>query len=212
MNSDFGAARVIIAVMQVVGWIMIGGGLLVGVMLLAETGDALTMLVVAQIMGGGLLLIAAAQVIKALIITAENTGQLVTLARAAADRPDRPERGTRPAVHSISAPPEDAASRQSGPLHERNQVGTLVKRYRGHEIVREPNGFSVDGDVEVPSVGAAERHIDSLGGEDDGRASGALVRSYRGRSILRREIGFSVDGIGSFPTIDEAIEFIDRNR
>lgn len=133
--QNFKFARALLGVVQVAGWVSIAAGVFVAGSGLGMAQGAALIAMGAGAALIGFLLIALAQMSLAVIVTAENTGQMLIEMRA----------GAQPSV----APAPPAATRP----------GDVIKTYRGKSIVRRESGVSV-GERQFPNVIAAEKWID----------------------------------------------------
>lgn len=154
MRADFGVARVVIQILEIVGWLTVIAGLILAAQAMgSERNTVYNIVIMLGVSVAGLFQVAAAQITKAVVATAESTAELVEIARrgGAGDR---------------TRPPTPGATRQSGPptpmaTSSARGVGGRVKVYKGKEILREAKGVSVDGQV-FENVIQAEKYISGL--------------------------------------------------
>lgn len=100
-RQDFAVSRILYALVEVIGWLIIFGA--VGVGVIAAQFQPLPMALSIGIGGcvTGLLTVLGAQMSRAIIVTAENSYELVELARTAAIRTAKPEASnTTPALNA----------------------------------------------------------------------------------------------------------------
>lgn len=137
MRDSFRTGRVVIGVVEVLGWGVVATGLtVVGFVAMSPHPDGATLLTGVALTIGGLVQVAVVQIARAQIATAENTSELVRL---------------------IAAPPAPSASGPAATLGSGR--GTVVKHHHGQTILRDGQAFVVGENV-FPSVIAAERWID----------------------------------------------------
>ena len=156
MRQGFGAARGVIAFVEFIGWCVIVIGLGAALVLASLMPGAQAIYAVglgAGVAIVGLVLVVLAQLARAMIATAENTGALVDLMRAQGA-------GGREGRAPGAALPVDRAGGSSGA----GDAGAVIKRYKGQAILRAEGGAVRVGDAEFANVIAAERWIDCSGG------------------------------------------------
>ncbi len=143
MKDSFQVARGIIWIIEIIGWVVVILSFAVPFIGIIPPWEARVAWMIA--FGGafvGLVLIAIAQIARAQIVTAENTGELIGLIRSQA---------------SVLGSASKAA-----PVAERKQSprgGEIIKVYKGHKIQSEFDGVSV-GTKRFEGVLAAEQWID----------------------------------------------------
>lgn len=149
MRNNYGVARSYLGMFEVLGWIVVGLGLLaVGVMFWQGGGaDGIMSVVMVGIPAAlaGFGIVAGVQISRAVVDTAENTqeavGLLSEIARASRQSPSAP--AARPAEPPIRRSSENSVS------------------YKGHTIHRTEDGYEVNG-AKFASIMDAERYIDGL--------------------------------------------------
>jgi len=148
MSDQFSTGRTVAVILELFGWaLVVFGGLL---FLFAFTNSRSVGIVATipavQILVGGLLQIAGAQVIKAVIITAENSMKIRTLLESTAQHASGQEYGV--GKQNTTAP---AFTPRDG----------KIKVYKGHVLLRKNGAVMVEGvDQEFGNVIAAERFVD----------------------------------------------------
>jgi uncharacterized membrane protein YuzA (DUF378 family) len=123
MMEGLNTARVVIAIIEAVGWLVVGFSGIAVIILLSGDFDPLSGIALALPSAlGGLLLVVIAQLARAQIITAEATTELVEL--------------TRRQGGDVGEPGDPAPASDTPPG---------VERYRGRLIYKTERGFSVAG-------------------------------------------------------------------
>ncbi len=145
MKEDFGVARLVIGVLEALGWVTVILGGVVALVMFANGGKGILPL---ALLAGflvavlGILQVASAQIIKAGVVTAENSAAILALAEKQFGAPSAAGGRVEPVVR---------VARQDG----------LIKNYKGRTILRAADGVKVEGEERVfKNVIAAERFID----------------------------------------------------
>lgn len=162
MRADFGTARFVAGLIELLGWVAVVGGL-IAVVLGFDERDGMPLIVGGVgVVVAGIFQVAGAQLIKAQVVTAENSGEMVALLREISK--SGAGAGPTAAIEDGRAPPKPPARGRSlsdgAVAHGSDLIGTVVKRHKGRTIVREPEGFSIEGEGVYSTVIAAERAID----------------------------------------------------
>jgi len=138
MKTDFVVARLVILVLEVIGWLTVVVGVVLAVWAFSgRDGSAISALSMLGVAIVGLLQVAAAQITKAVVVTAESTTELVVLARRSSVQSN-----AQPQTTSATRPSRSTTPLATGPARE---VGRRVKVYKGKEILLQAIGVSVDG-------------------------------------------------------------------
>lgn len=165
MGGDFRVAKSVIRLVEVVGWAAVAIGLVVAALAFYTRDFMAPITLGAAVSGVGLVQIAIVQIARAQIVSAENSGEAVRLlgimaksqeaASVAVSAPQTVPR-MRPDAHGVAV---GSVGDSKLKAHQRDEIGTVVKRFMGRSIVREPKGFSVEGEGAFASVADAEKWI-----------------------------------------------------
>lgn len=150
MARGYGTAQGVTLTLEVLGWLSVMISAVVIASALFNQGRAgAEFFTGVSLAFGGLMWVAMAQVVRAVVDTAENTSELVELMRA------RERQATGPSQAPVPSPWPTSGGQPA------RTVGQRVKVYKGREIMREAEGVSVHGRV-FESVLDAEAYIRGL--------------------------------------------------
>lgn len=139
MNT-YSTARAYTGFLQALGWIVVALGAIAAVAAFANATVVAALTVGLPPLIGGFALIALAQMMSAQIDTAANTAEIRDLLR-----------------RQIQGQAANTATTAAG--SSAVAIGSTIKTYKGHAIIRDPSGVRVGSRV-LPNVIAAERWID----------------------------------------------------
>lgn len=154
-SDDYRFAKMALRTLEVIGMIALAIGIIILVMALAGSRG------MTGWMGGiywsaiGLAQVVASQLGRALLSIAGNIQAMRLIAEA----------GKITQVSgAISANAGLSSDRygRSGVVRDANQIGTIIKRYKGHAIIRAAEGVTIDGMGAFANVIEAERHISNM--------------------------------------------------
>ncbi|MCA2014402.1 hypothetical protein LCM17_23125 [Cereibacter sphaeroides] len=157
--SKYANARTLVSIFNVLAWIAIAIGAIIIVMSLQQSDLLAGIVIAAPVILGGVIQLGIAQLIAAQIDTAENTTEMVKYLRVMAKLAEsNGGSSTLPRGPSPSIVPREAPAAPRDPSDY--APGSAVLVYKGKTIMRETDGFGVDGQS-FGSVGAAKVWIDA---------------------------------------------------
>lgn len=188
-------ADFVAGVLALVGWLMVGGA---GLAILAMGAEGVFFAV--ALVPSGVLLIAAGQLVNALVDIAQNTERTAVSQKEAAASLAAIERRI---VRRAAAPAGKPGA--PGPLTPGAKGGGALEwySYKSRDIARTEKGFRV-GYSTFPDLAAAQRAVDAqiarerAKGESDAAAQAGLAETYRGAEIFRTLSGYEVYGQSHF--------------
>lgn len=156
MRNDFSTARLVIVILEIVGWLTV---IVAFLLLLGSSRDQFGNIswvrvgVWLGVVAAGILQVASAQVVKAVVVTAENSERMVEILSNL----------SRGQTSSPADPPLTYASLRAGGTSS-PRPPDAIKSYKGRWILKSAEGIKVDGNDRVFSnVIEAERFIDGRG-------------------------------------------------
>jgi len=141
-------AKTMLAVLMYAGWAVVALCIIGGFIVMYETNTNAFGVIIGVCIASvsGLLIVAIGQMGLAQIATAENTGEMLQIMRGQVQ-------STSPAMKPTSTSTGASLDRQFV-----KGVGSVIKAYKGYEIVKTEDGVDVEGEA-FPNLFAAEKWI-----------------------------------------------------